>query len=168
MTSDAPPDALPAPAVRSLADAQHSTLERIDHAFRLALDAPLRRGAPRGAWGAIASGFLAWRESRFAARVCREMLRLHAQAAADHPELLGPSLYRRIVATRHDGNTVLADGILDRASRSFADWPASRALRFRDVVHYLVVVEFIASRHEARWIHVDLKRLVNKNIPVEL
>ena len=168
MSSDAPPDVLPAPAIRSPVDAQHSTLERIDHAVRLALDAPPRRGAPRGAWAAIAAGFLAWREGLFAARVCREMLRLHGQTAADHPQLLGPSLYRRIVAARHDGSTVLADAILERASRSFTDWPASRALRFRDVVHDLVVVEFIATRRDARWIHVDLKRLVNKHIPVEL
>lgn len=33
--------------------------------------------------------------------------------------------------------------LVRRAEESFADWPAERAVRFRDVVHYLIFDEYL-------------------------
>ncbi len=143
----------------------HSTFERIEAAARLATQAPVSGNTTRGILTAVAVVLLAWRERRFASRVCREMLRLHAETVSRHPGLLGLPLYRCIVAARHGGSNLLADAILERAGQSFADWPTSRPLNFRDVVHYVAVLEFVAANRSAHCIHADLKRLVSKSIP---
>ncbi len=144
---------------------QHSTFERIEQAARLATQVPSGSTRTEGALKAAASLLLAWRERRFVAGVCRDMLRLYADAVAHQPGSPGPALYHRILAARHGGSTVLADAILERAGESFAQWPSPRALTFRDVVHYVAILEYIAANRGARWIHADLKRLVNDSIP---
>lgn len=143
----------------------HSTFERIEVAARLATEAPMRDNTTRGILTAVADVLLAWRERRFASRVCRDMLRLHAETVSRHPGLAGLQLYHHIVAARHGGSKLLADAILERAGQSFAEWPTSRRLNFRDVVHYVAVLEFVVANRNARWIHADLKRLVSKAIP---
>ena len=145
-----------------------STFERIEHATRLAAEAMSRRHAARQGLPGVAAILFAWRERRFATGICRDMLRLHADVTASRPELQGLPLYRRIVSAHHGGSLAVADAILERAGQSFAEWPVSRALNFRDVVHYLVVLEFIAANKNVRWIHADLKRLVSDAIPHEL
>ena len=155
----------PATATPRPAEERHSTFERLEQAARFATESASRDGATRGGLKAVSAIFLAWRERRFAARICRDLLRRHAETATRHPELLGLPLYHRIVADRHGGSTLLADAILERASQSFAEWPASRMLNFRDVVHYLVVLDFIATNKGARWIHADLKQVVSDTIP---
>ena len=153
------------PATSQSALEGHSTFERIEVAARLATQAPMRGNTTRGILTAVAAVLLAWRERRFASGVCRDMLRRHAETASRHPGLLGPALYHRIVADRHGGSDLLADTILERAGQSFAEWPISRPLSFRDVVHYVAVLEFVAANRSAHWIHADLKRLVNETIP---
>ncbi len=143
----------------------HSMFERIESAARLATQAPMRGNATRGVLTALAAVLLAWRERRFARGVCRDMLRRHAETALRHPGLRGPALYHRIVADRHGGSHLLADAILERAGQSFAEWPTSRPLNFRDVVHYVAVLEFVAVNKRAHWIHADLKQVVRDAIP---
>ena len=143
----------------------HSTFERIEIAARLATHAPMQGNATRGILTSVAGVLFAWRERRFVSNVCRDMLRLHAETASNHPELVGRPLYHHIVAARNGGSKLVADAILDRAGQSFAEWPASRPLNFRDVVHYVAVLEFVATKRSAHWIHADLKRLVSEAIP---
>ena len=143
----------------------HSTFERIEVAARLATQSPTRGNTTRGVLTALASVLLAWRERRFTRGVCRDMLRLHAATTSRYPGLLGPELYHRIVAARNNGSQRVADAILERAGQSFAEWPTSRPLNFRDVVHYVAVLEFVAVNKSAHWIHADLKRVVSEAIP---
>jgi hypothetical protein len=110
---------------------------------------------------------LAWRERRYANACARSMLGLYHQLKAQHPELDGPSLYRRVVAARV-GDATEADGVLRHAEQSFAVWPAERALTFRDVVHYLAVSEFVAQHPNARWVVADMRRVVDAVIPHQL
>ena len=146
----------------------HSTFERIESAARLVTQAPTGASPTRGFLTAVAAVLLGWRERRFARGVCRDMLRLHAETVSRHPELRGLALYQGIVAARHGGSSLLADAILERAGQSFAEWPISRPLNFRDVVHYVAVLEFVAANKGAHWIHADLKRLVSEVIPHDL
>ena len=98
----------------------------------------------------------------------REMLRLHRDFSSRYPELKGHSLYRRVVARRLDGNDLVAEAVLHHATQSFAIWPVERELNFRDVVHYLAVSQYVALHPGTRWVHADIKRLVEELIPAQL
>lgn len=89
------------------------------------------------------------------------MLKLHRVVSLAHPSAKGPELYRHIVMARVGGTLAAADAILTRAAESFATWPVERALKFRDVVHYLVVSEYLAANVDvADWTRENLGRVV--------
>lgn len=111
---------------------------------------------------------LARRERRYARDCAREMLKLHREFNTRYPELKGHSLYRRVVARRLDGNDLVAEAVLHHATQSFAIWPVERELNFRDVVHYLAVSQYVAMHPGARWVHADIKRVVDELIPAQL
>ena len=112
--------------------------------------------------------FLAWRERSFASVRSREMLKLYWTVTARHPGLTGLHLYRKIVAARSSGTAVDADAILDCAEQSFTDWPVSRELKFRDVVHCIAVLEFLDTHKDAHGIQANLRPVVNAVIPSQL
>jgi hypothetical protein len=109
-----------------------------------------------------------WRERRFARRVSRELLKLYRTVAAGHPGLKGRDLYRKIVALRLHGDPASAEALIDQAEESFAAWPVARAVKFCDVVHFIVVSEFLASRGSSPWIHVNIGSEVASQIPHDL
>ena len=113
---------------------------------------------------ALFSPIKAWRERQSATLCCRELLKVYYAVAEEHPGLDRTALYRRVVMARtgHDQST--ADSILRKAEESFASWPAKRDLNFRDVVHYLAVSEFLASHPRSRWVHADMRRIVQSLI----
>ena len=111
---------------------------------------------------------LAWREQRFAARVSRDLLRLHSVVSSRHPELKGRDLYRRILADRMGDDATGIEAILQGAELTFAQWPVARELKFVDVVHYLAASEFLATHPGSRWIHADMKQIVASRIPRDL
>jgi len=153
----APADSAPtiAPLVPATTDAPVSMPLPDDHrAHRGALD--------------VFAPFFAWRERRFAAACCQEMLKLYRSVVAVHPELTGTSLYRQIVMARNGASVSEADAVLGWAEQSFAAWPVPRALNFRDVVHYVAVQEFAVSHKNTRWIHANLKWVVSAGIPYDL
>jgi hypothetical protein len=92
----------------------------------------------------------AWRERRFAAECCRELMRVHRVVAASHSHVAGVELYRLVVAAHVGGDPAVTEALLDRAQESDALWPAPRALTFRDVVHYLAVSGFWALHRGRR------------------
>jgi len=143
---------------------EHATSAFFRDAVRLATRSPGQDMADHGILAAVA----AWRERRYIGGVCRDMLRLHGDTASRHPGLIGLALYKRILASRHGCDEHLADAMLAGASQSFAEWPTSRPLNFRDVVHYVAVLDLLASNKGVRWLHSDLRRLVSEVIPKAL
>jgi YHS domain-containing protein len=121
---------------------------------------PMRLGGSN-----VLASFFAWREKRFAARTCKELLKLHRIVSSRDPQLTGHALYRQIVAAHNGGDFAAADAVLTAAEQSFATWPAKRRLKFSDVVHFLAASEFLASQSRGRWIHADLRRIVVARIP---
>jgi YHS domain-containing protein len=111
---------------------------------------------------------LAWRERRFAAARCREMMSLHGTVRSVYPELTGTALYRQILIGRGGSNPATVDEVLRNAEQSFAIWPVARELTFRDVVHYLAVSEFVSSYDGTPWVHVNMKRVVESMVPHDL
>ena len=170
---DAPPRAAPASitAIARPKEAQHhdaSVAEQFRHAMASA-SAIASAGPPVHLGGSrVLASFFAWREKRFAARTCKELLKLHRIVSSRDPHLTGGALYRQIVAARQGGDLAAADAAQAAAEQSFAAWPAERRLKFGDVVHFLVVTEFLASHAGSRWIHADLKRIVAARIPHDL
>jgi len=116
----------------------------------------------------LATPFTLWRQSRHAATVSRELLKLHRFVAQRHPDLKGRPLYRHIVMVRTSADMETADSMLARAEESFASWPAQRDLKFADVVHYLAIEEFLAAHRNSHWTQVDMGHVVAARIPRQL
>ena len=114
------------------------------------------------------SPLAALRERHSATVCCRELLKLYHSVAAEHPGQDRSVLYRQVVMSRTGHDAAAANAVLRAAEESFASWPASRELNFRDVVHYLSVSEFLAAHPESRWLHADMRRIVQSAIPREL
>jgi hypothetical protein len=110
----------------------------------------------------------AWRERRFASACCRDLLKLHQALLAREPGLAGTALYRQLVMTRSGGDAGAADQLLQRAEESFANWPVTRALGLRDLVHYIAVSEYLATHGGSPWMHANIKRVVDAAIPSRL
>lgn len=119
-------------------------------------------------WRDIFSGLLPCRERRFARRIGRELLKLYRIVSARHPDLRGRGLYRTIVISHTRVDPESAEALLDQAEESFAAWPTQRALKFRDVVHFIAVSEFLATHDNSSWIHSDMGREVASEIPPNL
>jgi hypothetical protein len=143
-------------------------------AARTSVTAPIRSRAderPSG-WANKLLGplLVGWQERRYAAKTSLELLKLYRKVAAGRPGLRREDLYRRVVLARLGGATeASADAILDRATESFATWPAERPLTFRDVVHYLAVSEYLASHNDAAaWTQENMGRVVAKLVPDDL
>jgi YHS domain-containing protein len=135
-------------------------------AWRASTLAPI--AVPRADAGNFFTSLLAWREKRFAARTCSDLLKLHKIVAARHPGLTGPALYREVIAAHSGGDRAHADAVLENAEQSFAIWPVPRALKFADVVHYVAASELLTTAGGRRWIHADMKRIVAARIPHDL
>lgn len=156
----------PAPAVSP----GMSSAAAFGHAARVPSSSPRHEPGsalpepPLGASSALRT-LLSWREKRFAARTCKELLMLHRVVSARQPHLSGSALYREIVTTHVGGDQATAEAMLAGAEQSFATWPVNQALRFSDVVHYVAASQFLASNKRARWIHADMKRVVAARIP---
>jgi transposase-like protein len=114
--------------------------------------------------------YVGWQERQHAARTSRELLQLYRKVAAERPGLRREDLYRQVVLARLGGGTrASADEILDRATESFATWPAERPLTFRDVVHYFAVSEYLASSKDvADWTQENMGNVVARLIPEDL
>ena len=91
-------------------------------------------------WAALL--FAARDEKHYARRASTHLLSLYRQHRRAHPDLAPRALYAGIVAQRLGVPADRAVEIVRRAEESFADWPAERALMFRDVVHYVVFEEY--------------------------
>jgi hypothetical protein len=136
-----------------------------------AVPAQFPRGERSADWARRLLGpiFVGWREKHHAARTSRELLKTYHAVAAAHPGLKPPELYRHIVMARMGGTRAAAEAVLARATESFATWPVERALRFRDVVHYLAVSDYLADNEDAaEWTRENLGRVVSSLVPENL
>jgi transposase-like protein len=134
-------------------------------------DAPAPRSEQPGTWTRRLLGplFVGWQEKHHAAKTSRELLKLYQMIVATRPGLKKEQVYRQVVMTRLGVTLAAADAVLDRATESFATWPAERPLTFRDVVHYLAVSEYLGSKdYVAEWTREDLGRVVASLVAEDL
>lgn len=129
---------------------------------------PAANDAPATDEPGFFSFFTAWRERRFAADTCRELMRLHKEVASSHSGVGGEDLYRLVVMLHVGGDQAAAQTLLLRAQESYAMWPEPRALNFRDVAHYLAVSGYWARHHGQRWMCSDVRRVIEASVPRQL
>lgn len=113
--------------------------------------------------------FAAPAERRYAKQACEQLLDLFRQAQREHPDLKGRALYEAVVARRIGGNPPISAGeIVTRAEESFADWPAQREVRFRDVVHYLIFDEYMRAGKARQGTRTNMGGVIARIIPEEI
>jgi hypothetical protein len=107
-------------------------------------------------------------ELRYAKGASRQLLELFRRQQRERPELKGRALYEAVIARRLGSNpTLSAAEIVRRAKESFADWPADRELKFRDVVHYQIFDEYM-RRSQVVGTRTNFGVAVAQIIPAEL
>ena len=107
-------------------------------------------------------------ERWYAWRASRAMLKQYHRARTVGHTLSGRPLYEDILC-RHFGFTPAgAAAILNGAENSYCLWPLKRELRFRDVVSYVVVQEYLHINNFLRGTQTDMRRIVARVIPAEL
>jgi hypothetical protein len=123
----------------------------------------LRTGKLLGLPGAalVAEKWFAWRASR-------ALLDLHARIHREEPQLIGRTLYERVVIRWSGLDIKAAAGVLRRAEQSFCSWPSGRDLRFLDLVHYVVVDEYLRSHVASLGTQTNMGRIVAHVIPADL
>lgn len=108
-------------------------------------------------------------ERRYARRASEQMLDLFQRERRERPELSGSALYEAVAARRlGDKPRISAAEVVRRAEESFADWPAERAVRFRDVVHYLIFDEYTHAGKAREATRTNMGAVVARVIPEEL
>ncbi|HEX4583670.1 MAG TPA: hypothetical protein VH183_02490 [Burkholderiaceae bacterium] len=91
---------------------------------------------------------------------------VHRQA----PALGGEPLYERILSTRLGVDGAVARELVESARETYAEWPVTRAVRFRDVVLYLIVDRCLKGQapDSEHWIHGEIRPIVRSIIPQNL
>jgi len=111
---------------------------------------------------------LAVAERHYARSASRAMLAWYRRVRRRNEQLNGRSLYERILVERSGLDPMAAAGILVRSEQSFCEWPVRRQLRYRDVVHYVLVEEYLDSHRTLRGTLTNMGAVVSRVIPPEL
>lgn len=113
--------------------------------------------------------FVAHSERRYAREASAQLLKLFRLEQREHPDLKGRALYEAVIARRLGANpTVKPAEIVRHAEESFADWPAEREVRFRDVVHYQIFDEYMHQGDVRIGTRTNIGAAVARIIPEEL
>jgi hypothetical protein len=112
--------------------------------------------------------FAATSERHYARRASEQLLDLFRRERHEHPDLSGRALYEAVAARRLGAKPrISAAEVVRRAEESFADWPAERTVRFRDVVHYLIFDEYLHAGKAREATKTNMGAVVARVIPEE-
>jgi hypothetical protein len=110
----------------------------------------------------------AWRELRFAKEAGQRALACFRRLQANQPTLSGRPLYEAFACEYGRIDSAAARTMLHRAEASFAAWPNERELIFRDVVQYMVILEYLATHPKRSGTTANMTGVLSKIIPVQL
>lgn len=130
------------------------------------LDEPIMGGARRKWLGRMSPAWLT--ERWFAWNASRKMLALYRRIHRENPRLTGKMLYERVLVCRSGLDAHAAAEVLRRAEQSFCEWPSERDLKFREVVQYLVIAEYLRSRADKLGTNTNMEKMVMWVIPKDL
>ena len=123
---------------------------------------------PKPPINALVLMFSAIKEKRFAKRATRCLLGSYSAASAENPDLSDRALYREVLLHPQKVDPHHVDQILKQAEDSVDEWTAGvgDGLGFREVVHYLVLLQHLEAGHKGTVI--SLGDIVNSLIPADL
>jgi len=112
--------------------------------------------------------FLAFRETRFAKRIVRQLLKSHSVISAENPDLSGESLYREVLLHTDLVDSSKVDEFLWQADDSVDEWTthAKEGMGFRQVAHFVVSSQYRAAGNLGSV--VSFKDIVYSMIPADL
>lgn len=108
------------------------------------------------------------KERHFAKKAVKRLLKAHSTISTVKPELSGKSLYREILLHAQQVDESRADAILREAEESIDEWtaPGRKELGFREVVHYFVFSQYLATGH--RGTVVSLRSIIDALVPADI
>lgn len=118
--------------------------------------------------GQISAWLITWRERRHVAQTSRAILAHYRSITASYSGLDSSEVYQYVVMAQTGCDTNTAKMILSQAEESFAEWPVSRALKLRDIVHYLTVTEYFDRYGKDFWMRSEINKLIAAHIPKNL
>jgi hypothetical protein len=112
--------------------------------------------------------FLAMRETRFAKRIVRRLLKSHSAITAKTPDLSGEPLYREVLLHTNLFDSSSVDDILWQAEDSIDVWTthSKKGLGFREVAHFVALSQHRAAGNVGTV--VSFKEIVYSLIPADL
>lgn len=96
------------------------------------------------------------------------VLEVYRREHAAHPELSGKELYAKVVAAHLGTDRQTASRLVRQAGESFADWPNWRNMKFRDVVNYIVIADYMRSNPGRGVTNTNMGRVIAQTIPGDL
>lgn len=112
--------------------------------------------------------FQKMKERHFAKRWGKQLLKAHSTVSAARPDLTGKALYKEILLHTQQVDEFRAAAILLEAEDSIDDWtaPGRKKLRFRELVHYFVFVQYLEAGHEGSI--VSMKDIIDSLVPADI
>jgi hypothetical protein len=109
--------------------------------------------------------FLAMKETRFAKRIARSLLKSHKAVSKENPDLSDNDLYREVLLHNQKIDPPRIDRILHQAENSVDLWTTSGVEKygFRQVVHFVVMAEYLETGSTGSI--VSFREIVYKLIP---
>lgn len=99
-------------------------------------------------------------EQWHAFRISRRMLRDFRITRRIQRTQSGAALYEQVVARLTGLNVDPPAIVVKHAKESFAAWPVKRALRLRDVVHYVAYSSYVNSHASSHGTRSDMRGIV--------
>jgi hypothetical protein len=111
---------------------------------------------------------LAMRETRFAKRVVRQLLKSHSAISAQNPGLSGEPLYKEVLLHTKLVDPSHVDEILSQAEDSIDEWTthSRKELGFRQVAHFFALSQYSSAGNVGTV--VSFKKIVYSLIPADL
>ena len=103
-------------------------------------------------------------ERRFATRVLAESLAALKAVRATQADLQGDALYQAVVASRTKFDAAQARAVVRRAHESLEGWGNYRDAKFIDVVHYMIVSEYLRQNAGEDGMIIDIGALLKPRI----
>ena len=113
------------------------------------------------AGGVLAEKWYAWCATH-------ELLRWYQRVSDAQPQLTGITLYQEVLVRRFGLDVEVARHVLQRVRQSFCEWPHRREPRFRDVVSYLIMDEYMQAHSSKGGTYTDMRRMVSRIISSDL
>jgi hypothetical protein len=107
-------------------------------------------------------------ERRYVRRESANALAMYNLVRAENPGLTGSALYEKVIIRLTGADAEASRALVRAAEQSFAEWPKTRELTFRDVAHYLCFQRISETHGNRNWTRTLLSEVVDSVIPEDL